>query len=176
MNLLLVVLTVGLAVLCLVLFIARWKSRRVVSQLRTEHQALRAENQELSVFRAIRDAEIEPQWIRREAQAQANVILVGAQQAREKTESHIKAQLVRASRESQEALTKATEEASRLRGQANQSLPHSLRRSSGKRAIHQVLRPKHYEQALCTAESDSAGSAVIGVSCRSIRFAWRSEC
>ena len=40
MNLLLVVLTVALAVVCLVLFFERGKSRRVVSQLRTEQQAL----------------------------------------------------------------------------------------------------------------------------------------
>ena len=93
MNLLLVVLTVALAVVCLVLFIERGKSRRVVSQLRTEQQALRAENEALGVFRAIRDAEFEAQRIRREAQAQADVILAGAQQAREKTESDIKAQL-----------------------------------------------------------------------------------
>lgn len=128
MNLLLVVLSVALAVLCLVLFIERRKSNRVVSQLRTEHQALRAENEALGVFRAIRDAEVEAQRIRREAQSQADIILAGAQQAREKTESEIKAQLGRASRESQEALTKATEEASRLRGQANQSLKEARER------------------------------------------------
>lgn len=169
MNLLLVVLTVALAVVCLVLFIERGKSRRVVSQLRTEQQALRAENEALGVFRAIRDAEFEAQRIRREAQAQADVILAGAQQAREKTESDIKAQLARASRESQEALTKATEEAGRLRGQANQSLKEARER------VESLVRSAQTEAQGIVETAHKKAQEVAGSAFEAVQNAERFE-
>lgn len=169
MNLLLVVLTVALAVVCLVLFIERGRSRRVVSQLRTEQQALRAENEALGVFRAIRDAEIEAQRIRREAQAQADVILAGAQQAREKTESDIKAQLARASRESQEALTKATEEAGRLRGQANQSLKEARER------VESMVRSAQTEAQGIVETAHKKAQEVAGSAFEAVQNAERFE-
>ena len=169
MNLLLVVLTVALAVLCLMLFIERRKSSRVVSQLRTEQQALRAENEALGVFRAIRDAEIEAQRIRREAQAQADVILAGAQQAREKTESDIKAQLARASRESQEALTKATEEAGRLRGQANQSLKEARER------VESMVRSAQTEAQGIVETAHKKAQEVAGSAFEAVQNAERFE-
>lgn len=169
MNLLLVLLTIALAVLCLVLFIDRRKSSREVSLLRTEHQELRAENEALGVFRTIRDAESEAQRIRREAKAQADVILAGAHQAQEKTESDIKAQLARASRESQEALTKATEEASRLRGQANQLLKEARDR------VESMLRSAQTEAQGIVDTAHKKAQEVAGSAFDAVQNAERFE-